>query len=461
MTDLLDAAVRWTEQDAVDFERTLTPESLSAIMRATWTWDDRALRRDLSQLLVDLAAARAVEVTLPKALAAAVPVHRLLRWRNLERAGRFLSHVLGPRLVADTGQSNTFELAEAVLAVPSLRLPAAEHRAALLAVAEYVLDGSAAADPAPPAHPGTAIPVAHGGAGGGPRGIAAVLQGLGADPAPSPFLATAVLAGYALLACRDVDAHADLLAAIASGTVTATLAAAERGGSWDPALVRCRATPARDGWIINGHKAFVPDATTACVLLVVARTTAGPTLFAVPAGAEGLATSPMATLDPTRPLGEVRLTDTPARRLGAEGAAGALMSRVLDLATLAVAAEQVGLAQSCLDIAVAHVGRGAGEADRLAVAEMYLQVVSARAIACDAAEQAGRGAAGAAAAARAHIRCSQAAVTVVGRAMSVVGERAGEDGHPLQVRHRRAVASELLFGGPALSHERLLERLGI
>jgi alkylation response protein AidB-like acyl-CoA dehydrogenase len=458
----MDAAVRWTEQDAVDFEGTLTPESLSAIMRATWTWDDRALRRDLSQLLVDLAAARAVEVTLPSALATAAPVRRVLRWRNMERAGRFLAHVLGPRLVADTGQSNTFELAEAVLAGPSLRLPAAEQRAALLAVAGYVLGGSAAASPALAAHPGTAIPVAHGGVGGGPCEIGAVLEGLGAHPAPSPFLATSVLAGYALLACRDVDAHTDLLAAIASGTVTATLAAAERSGSWDPALVRCRATPVAGGWVLNGHKAFVPDATTAGVLLVVARTTGGPTLFAVPAGAPGLATTPMATLDPTRPLGEVHLTDTPARQVGADGAAGALMSRVLDLATLAVAAEQVGLAQSCLDIAVAHVGRGVCEADRLAVAEMYLQVVSARAIACDAADQAGRrDAAAPAAAARAHIRCSQAAVTVVNRAMAVMGECAIEDGHPLQVRHRRAVASELLFGGPAVSHERLLERLGI
>ena len=455
MTDLLDTVVRWTEQDAVEFERTLTPESLSAIMRATWTWDDRALRRDLSQLLVDLAAAHTVEMTLPRAVT--VPVHRVLRWRNLERAGRFLSHVLGPRLIADTGQPNTFDLAEAVLAVPSLRLPAAEQRAALLAVAEYVLDGSAAPDPAPPTHPGTAIPVAQGGVGGGPCEVGAVMEGLGADPAPSPFLASSVLAPYALLAGRDVDANTELLAAIAAGTVTATLAAAERGGSWDPALVRCRATPAGDGWIINGHKAFVPDGTTADVLLVVARTTGGPTLFEVSAGAPGLATSPMETLDPTRPLGELHLTDTPARRIGADGAAGAMMSRVLDLATLAVAAEQVGLAQSCLDIAIAHVGGGIGGADRLAVAEMYLQVVSARAIACGAADRAGRGDAGAAAAAvRAHIRCSQAATTVVNRALAVVG-----DSLPLQVRYRRAVASELLFGGPAVAHERLLERLGI
>ena len=36
----------------------LTPESLSALMRSTWTWDDRALRRDLAALLVDLSAGR-------------------------------------------------------------------------------------------------------------------------------------------------------------------------------------------------------------------------------------------------------------------------------------------------------------------------------------------------------------------------------------------------------------------
>ena len=244
MTDLLDTAVRWTEQDAVDFERTLTPESLSAIMRATWTWDDRALRRDLSQLLVDLAAARAVEVTLPRALAAAAPVRRVLRWRNLQRAGRFLAHVLGPRLIADTGQPNTFELAEAVLAVPSLRLPAGEHRAALLTVAGYVLDGSAAADPRPPR---TRVPRSRwrtAARAAGPCEIGAVHGGArrrARRPRRSwpPPCSPGTHCSPAVPSTRTPT----LLAAIASGTVTATLAAAERGGSWDPALVRCRATP--------------------------------------------------------------------------------------------------------------------------------------------------------------------------------------------------------------------------
>src|SRR4051812_43402169 len=139
MADVMDRALHWSEQDAWDFEQTLTPESLAAIMRATWTWDDRALRRDLSQLLVDLAAARAVELTMPSELAATEPVRLILRRRNLARAARFLSAVLGPRMVADTGEPNTFELAEAVLAAPSLHLSPEGERESMLAVADFAV----------------------------------------------------------------------------------------------------------------------------------------------------------------------------------------------------------------------------------------------------------------------------------------------------------------------------------
>lgn len=40
-----------------DFQASLTSEVLAALMRSTWTWDDRAMRRDLSALLVAIAAA--------------------------------------------------------------------------------------------------------------------------------------------------------------------------------------------------------------------------------------------------------------------------------------------------------------------------------------------------------------------------------------------------------------------
>ncbi|WP_375488461.1 hypothetical protein, partial [uncultured Mycobacterium sp.] len=63
----------------------LTPQSLSALMRSTWTWDDRALRRDLAALLVDLAAARAA------AASNAADHAEVLRGRALGSAAEFLA----------------------------------------------------------------------------------------------------------------------------------------------------------------------------------------------------------------------------------------------------------------------------------------------------------------------------------------------------------------------------------
>jgi alkylation response protein AidB-like acyl-CoA dehydrogenase len=464
MADVMDRALRWSEQDAWDFEQTLTPESLAAIMRATWTWDDRALRRDLSQLLVDLAAARAVELTLPRELATAHSLRAILRRRNLAAAARFLGHVLGPRLVADSGQSNTFELAEVVLAAPSLQLPPEAERNAMLEIAGHASTAGRAEHEALTPDPGVTIAPSHGGQGGGATELAVVMRHLGRTLEPSPVFAAAALAIPALRLTGDQQAAADLLPDVAAGRRTLTLAAAERGGSWDPALVRCRAERSDSGWVLTGTKSLVPDATTADILLVVARTTAGPSLFVVEAGDPGVQAVASAVLDHTRPLGDLELTGATGRLVGRDGSAGTVMSRVLEWAVLALGAEQVGSAERCLQLVVEELdGRQHVSRDALLVlAEIYLQLESARAIVAFAAEQVDQDAQGAAAAAaRAHLRCSQAATSVVRRAIDVLGEKAIQDAHPLLGQLRRVTTSELLFGGPAVAHERLLERLGI
>ena len=65
---------RWNDEELAAFEAGLTPENLTAIMRSTWTWDDRALRRDLARLLTAL---RAVGELEPGG-----DVHRLVRRRH-------------------------------------------------------------------------------------------------------------------------------------------------------------------------------------------------------------------------------------------------------------------------------------------------------------------------------------------------------------------------------------------
>ncbi len=106
----------------------LSPERLSALMLATWTWDDRALRRDLSELLADMMATGHLNARAFRRMQAGVApgpemsVAKLMYAQNLTRAAHFVSRVLGPRIIADTGEWGTYAWTELLLATPALRI---------------------------------------------------------------------------------------------------------------------------------------------------------------------------------------------------------------------------------------------------------------------------------------------------------------------------------------------------
>jgi alkylation response protein AidB-like acyl-CoA dehydrogenase len=106
----------------------LSPQRLSALMRATRTGDDRALRRDLSELLADMMATGHLNARAVRRMQAGVApgpemsVAKLMYAQNLTRAAHFASHLLGPRIIADTGEWGTYAWAELLLATPALRI---------------------------------------------------------------------------------------------------------------------------------------------------------------------------------------------------------------------------------------------------------------------------------------------------------------------------------------------------
>ncbi len=106
----------------------LSPDHLSALMRATWTWDDRALRARLAELLVDVLATGHLNARALRKLRAGVApgpemsVSKLMYGQNLTRAAHFVSDVLGPRIIADTGRWGTYAWTELLLATPALRI---------------------------------------------------------------------------------------------------------------------------------------------------------------------------------------------------------------------------------------------------------------------------------------------------------------------------------------------------
>jgi alkylation response protein AidB-like acyl-CoA dehydrogenase len=201
---------------------------------------------------------------------------------------------------------------------------------------------------------GLAIPEVYGGAGFTFAEQAIVLEELGAALYTGPYLASAVLAANALLASDDEGARRDLLPGIASGEVIATLAFAEDGGSWDPASIAATAVKNGTGWSLDGHKSFVLDGATAGLLLVVATTDAGLSLFAVEAGAAGLTRTALPALDQTRKLGRLEFAGVTARLIGSPGDGAAVLEHTLDIAAIALAAEQLGGASRALNMTVEY-----------------------------------------------------------------------------------------------------------
>lgn len=317
---------------------------------------------------------------------------------------------------------------------------------------------------------GLIVPEEFGGSGFSYVELIVVLEEMGRSLLCAPYFSTVVLAANTLIHSGDDAAKADLLPGIASGETIATLAFTEPNGRWDEAGIEATATAAGDGWSLDGTKMFVLDGHTADLVLVAARTGAGVSLFAVEGGAPGLTRTPLATMDQTRKQAKLEFAGTPARLIGTDGGGWAVLERVLDLAAVALAAEQVGGAQMCLDMSVEYAkvrvqfGRpiGSFQAIKHKCADMLLEVESAK----SAAYYAGWCAAelndelpSVASLAKAY--CSEAYFHAAAENIQIHGGIGFTWEHPAHLYFKRAKSSELLFGDPTYHRELLAQRIGL
>src|SRR5215469_14421089 len=233
---------------------------------------------------------------------------------------------------------------------------------------------------------GLTIPEEFGGSGFTYVELLVVLEEMGAALLCAPFFSSVALAANALLTSGDDEAKKSYLPGIASGETIATLAITEDNGKWDFGGIECKAEKKGDGWVLDGHKMFVLDGHVASLIIVAARTKAGVSLFAVQGDAAGLTRTPLPTMDQTRKQARLEFSGTPATLIGADGGAEAGLTKTLDLAAVALAAEQVGGAQHVLDASVEYAktriqfGRpiGSFQAIKHKCADMLLEVESAK-----------------------------------------------------------------------------------
>ncbi|MGW2718270.1 acyl-CoA dehydrogenase family protein [Streptomyces sp. NPDC001492] len=267
--------------------------------------------------------------------------------------------------------------------------------------------------------PGLALPEAYGGIGCSAAELALAAEEPGRALAPSPLLATCVLAAPLILALGTDTQRAALLPRIADGTLTAALAvpgaalatalaltgtgAGDWAGGGRAGGVQARR--AGDGWRLYGQVDQVLDGHSAQLLLVAAHTggfaRSRTLLFLVTGDAAGLVRVRQTALDATRPQARVQLRDVEAELLGAEDGDEVLtaLSAVGDTAAAVLACEAVGAADHALERTVAYAkqreqfGRAIGsfQAVKHRLADVYVQVQAARSAAYYAAWAAAHG----------------------------------------------------------------------
>ena len=187
--------------------------------------------------------------------------------------------------------------------------------------------------------------------------LAAVMEEMGRALLPGPFVSTVLLAGSVLERAGSEAQKERYLRPICRGEARSTLALLEQRGSWDPDDVLMKAAKQGDGYRLDGEKLFVGDAGIADFLLVAARLDGDLAILIVPGNAPGLTTDPMPAVDLTRRLYRVRFGGVivPADHLLARGAeARDAIAAALDVACVAVAAENVGGMQQLIDLTVAY-----------------------------------------------------------------------------------------------------------
>jgi alkylation response protein AidB-like acyl-CoA dehydrogenase len=314
------------------------------------------------------------------------------------------------------------------------------------------------------------IPEEFGGSGFSYVELLVVLEEMGAALLCAPFFSSVALAANALLTSGDDEAKKSYLPGIASGETIATLAITEDNGKWDFSGIELKAEQKGDGWVLDGHKMFVIDGHTANLIITAARTAKGVTLFAVQGDAAGLTRTPLPTMDQTRKQARLEFSGTPATLIGTEGGAEAGLSKTLDLAAVALAAEQVGGAQRVLDSSVDYAktriqfGRpiGSFQAIKHKCADMLLEVESAKSAAYYAAWAAAEDSDELpVVASLAKSYCSEAYFHAAAENIQIHGGIGFTWEHPAHLYFKRAKSSELLLGDPSYHRELLAQRIGI
>ncbi len=325
--------------------------------------------------------------------------------------------------------------------------------------------------------PALTVPEPAGGLGMGTVELAVVVEELGRVLAPGPFVPTVTQFAPVVAEAGSPEQQERFLGGIAAGELTGTLALVEESGSVDAGHVTTTATPDGDGFVLEGAKETVVEASTADEIAVIARTPGtrgddGVGAFVVSRADVRL--DPIDALDATRPLARVALDGV---RIGADRALGdpgpataASVRRAVEVAATALAVETVGAAQAIFDITLAYAKQreqfgapiGSFQAIKHKFADMLVALERARATsyfaALTIAEDDGRRAL---ATSTAKAAAGDCAALLAKEGIQIHGGIGYTWEHDMHLYVRRVKSSSLLFGNAAQHRARVADLIGL
>ncbi len=325
--------------------------------------------------------------------------------------------------------------------------------------------------------PALTVPERAGGLGMGTVELAVVVEELGRVLAPGPFVPTVTQLAPIVAEAGSREQQERFLGGIAAGELTGTLALVEESGSVDAGHITATATPDGDGFVLEGAKETVVEASTADEIAVVARTPGtrgddGGGAFVV--SRSDVRLEPIDALDPTRPLARVALDGVRIgadRALGAPGpATAAAVRRAVEVAAMALAVETVGAAQAIFDITLAYAKQreqfgapiGSFQAIKHKFADMLVALERARATsyfaALTIAEDDDRRAL---ATSTAKAAAGDSAALLAKEGIQIHGGIGYTWEHDMHLYVRRVKSSSLLFGSAAQHRARVADLIGL
>ena len=322
------------------------------------------------------------------------------------------------------------------------------------------------------------VPEAYGGMGLGYVELVATMEQMGRYLLCSPFFSTVCLAGNALRVAGNEEQQAHWLGQLCEGRLTATLAFNGGSSRWDAKAITATWRRDGEGYVLTGDYRYVIDGHTADLLIVAAREhgssgESGISLFLIPAKTAGVSCQWLPTMDQTRKQAAVQLADVhldAGAVMGEPGESWGALAKVIDLASIALAAEQVGGCQQLLDSTVDYTGErvqfnrtiASYQAVKHKAADMMLKTEVARSAiyyaACVAQEALDGGPLSVElqeAASVAKSYCSDAYFAIAGDALQLFGGVGFTWEYDVHLYFKRAKSSEHLLGNGAYHRERL------